>query len=61
MSNVTKTNLSLACSLLAAVVWLKSDTPVRAFEDVPSGDSRPSQTRDIRASESWQKTMNGLN
>src|SRR5579863_7371142 len=60
MGHPFKTNLSLAFLLLATVAWFRSNTPARAFDDLPSGDTRPPQIRDIRASESWQKTMNGL-
>jgi hypothetical protein len=59
MSNVSQTSSSLAISLLAAAACLGPITLARAFDDSSSSD-RSSPARDIRASESWQKTMNGL-
>jgi hypothetical protein len=51
----------LTISLLVALLRAGLATPACAFDDLPSGDNRSSPARDIRASESWQKTMNGLN
>ena len=60
MNHPPKTNFSLSFLFLAALAWLESGTTARAFDELPSADNRSPQSRDIRASESWQKTMNGL-